>query len=148
MEFQMLANRWLHLRHPDGFSSEMFDCFRSGCALWLAYVQVSIQERERLGNDDGSPRYAALPPELSADRLVASLPLAAHSTLGSRARYENMAAYLLREFFPLDFSQRLEEGLTEDLGDGRGAQTSWRTPAEVLQRLVGQAKPFDFGGAA
>lgn len=144
----MLANRWLHLRHPDGFSAEIFDCFRSGCALWLAYVEISIQERERLGNNDGAPRYTALPPELSADRLVASLPLAGHSTLGSRAKYENIASYLLREFFPFGFSQRLEEGLTEDIGDGRGYQTSWRNPAEDLRRLVAQTKPFVPGDTA
>lgn len=129
----MQANRWLRLRHPEGFSVEMFDCFRSGCELWLAYVQVSIRERERLGINEGAPQYTASPPELSADRLVASLPLAGHSTLGSRSRYEDGASYLLREFFPFDFAQRLEEGLTEDAGDGRGYQTSWRSPARVLR---------------
>jgi hypothetical protein len=126
----------------------MFECFRSGCALWVAYVEISIQERERLGNNDGAPRYTSRPPELSADRLVASLPLGGQSTLGSRAKYENIASYLLREFFPFDFSQGLEEGLTEDIGDGRGYRTSWRSPAEDLRRLVAQAKPFVPGKTA
>jgi len=142
----MEANRWLRLRHPEGFSVEMFDCFRSGCALWLAYVNVSIQERERLQINDGAPQYTAFPPELSDDRLVASLPLAAHSTLGSRARYEDLASYLLRDFFPFVFSERLEEGLTEDIG--RGFQTNWRTPADLLKRLVAKAHPFGSGDAA
>jgi hypothetical protein len=128
----MEPDRWLRLRHPEGFSAEMFDCFRSGCTLWLAYVQVRMRERERLQINEGAPQYTAFAPELSADGLVASLPLAGRSTLGSRARYENFASYLLREFFPFDFSQRLEEGLTEDVGDGRGYQTSWRSPARLL----------------
>lgn len=122
----MIANRWLHLRHPDGFSEAMFECFRAGCALWNTHVQVSIREWEHLGRPDGAARYVCLAPELSSDRRVASLPLAADSTVGSRARYEDAASYLLRQFFPLEFMLALEEGLTEDLGDGH--RTNWRRP--------------------
>jgi hypothetical protein len=138
----MEPDRWLHLRHAEGFSPEMFERFRSGCVLWDAYVQANIRERERLGTNDGTPRYVCFPPELSPDRRVASLPVAGHQTLGSRARFENGASYLLREFFPFEFGKGLEEGLTEDLGDGRGPQTSWRTPVEFLSHRTGGVFPF------
>ena len=111
----MKANRWLHLRHPDGFSPEMFERFRSSCALWEAYVSVSIREWQRLGAPDGDPRYTCLDPELSSDRQVATLPLAAVSTLGSRARYEDSASHLLRTFLPLDFHLAVEEGHSPDV---------------------------------
>jgi hypothetical protein len=137
--------RYLRLRHPDGFSPEMFDRFRSGCALWDAYVQVALREWSRLGGRDGAPTYTCLPPELSPDRRVASLPIAGQSTLGSRVKYENCASYLLREFLPFDFLPQLEEGLTEDMGGGRGMQTNWRRPADVIQRLAGQVAPFPSG---
>jgi hypothetical protein len=138
----MEATRWLRLRHPKGFSPEMFERFRSGCVLWDAYVQTSIRERERLGATDGAPCYVCFSPELSPDRRVASLPVGGHQTLGSRARFENGASYLLREFFPFEFGKDLEEGLTEDLGGGQGLQTSWRRPVELLSRHSGDATPF------
>lgn len=128
----MQATRWLRLRHPDGFSDEMFERFHSGCALWDAYVQTSVREWQRLGAPDGAPHYTCLEPKRSADRKVVTLPLAGSSTLGSRAKYGNAGSYLLRSFLPLDFHLGVEEGLTEDLGDGRGAQTYWRKPAHVL----------------
>lgn len=137
------ANRWLHLRHPDGFSPEMFERFRAGCALWEAFVCTSVREWERLGAPDGAVKYACLPPELSLDRKVATCPLVATSTIGSRAKYENAGSYLLRAFLPPSFHTGLEEGLTEDIGDGRGPQTSWRTPADVLLRP--QVPPWETG---
>jgi len=142
VERPMEPTRWLRLRHPSGFSDEMFECFRAGCSLWDSYVQTSIRERSRLGARDGAPHYVCLDPELSTDRLVASLPLAAQSTIGSRAHYEDSASYLLREFFTFEFTRELEEGLTEDIGDGRGLQTNWRSPMKILQRVAAQEQPY------
>ena len=135
------ANRWLHLRHPDGFDDDMFECFVAGCALWDAYVQTSLRERTRLGRPDGPASYVCLPPTRSDDRTVVTLPLAANSTVGSRASYEDAGSYLLREFFPLAFHLGLEEGLTEDLGDGHGASTNWRRPAEFSLGRVPVVRP-------
>lgn len=124
------ATRWLHLRHPSGFSDDDFERFRSGCALWEAYVRTSIAEHARLGDDEGDPVYVCLPPTRSADRTVVTLPLAGRSTLGSRAEYEDWGAFLLAHFLPLRLRRHLEEGLTEDIGGG--AQTFWRPAGSTV----------------
>lgn len=122
----MKPNRCLHLRHPEGFSDTMFERFEAGCELWDVFVQQSLSRWARFGSPFGDASYVCLPAELSDDRRVATLPLVSHSTLGSRARFEDAGAALLREFLPFEFALRLEEGLTEDIGDGRGMVTSWR----------------------
>ena len=138
----MMARRVLHLRHPDGFSEEMYLRFLAGCRLFQAHVSITLSEWERIANA-GAERvvgeYAFGPPTLSPDRRVASLPIEGEATLGSRAAFENCSSYLLGAFLPPEFKQHLEEGLTEPAVDGR---TYWRTPSEPLARVVAGARPF------
>jgi hypothetical protein len=137
-----MAHRVLHIRHPDGLSEEMYLRFLAGCRLFEAYVKAVLSEWGRLP-DAGPERvvgeYIFGAPRLSADRGVASLPIDGEGTLGSRAAFENASSYLLSAFFPSEFKQLVEEGLTESTGDGR---TYWRQPAELLSRALAAARPF------
>jgi hypothetical protein len=137
-----MNRRVLHLRHPDGFSSEMFERFRAGCRLFQAHVQTTLSEWERFpaaGDERIAGDYRFLPPELSSDGLVASLPIEGQWTLGSRAELENGAAYLLLAFFSPEFKQRLQEGLTESVTGQMS--TSWREPLQPIARVLAVATP-------
>ena len=123
-------NRWMRLRHPYGFTDELFAQFCALCRIFRAYVEASLAETRCF--PVGPARYVFFEPELSADRRVASLPLSGTSTLGSRHGFEDMSSFMLWHRFPLGFREQLEEGLTEDIGDGRGLQTNWRKPTQGI----------------
>lgn len=120
-------NRWLHLRHPRGFTDERFEQFCAHCRTWIAYVRELLTNWSLLGPGRGlAPAYQFFEPELSQDRLTATLPLGGEQNLGSRALIEDGCSRLLWQFFPLDFIVDLEEGLTETLDRTAGPQTHWR----------------------
>jgi len=123
-------NRWMRLRHPNGFTDELFAQFCAHCRIFRAYVEAALDEARCFPL--GPASYVFFEPELSADRRVASLPLGGTSTLGSRHSFENMSSFMLWHRLPLTFRERLEEGLTEDIGDGRGLQTNWREPTRAI----------------
>ena len=129
----MTANRWLHLRHPQGFSEELLERFQAGCRIWRAYVEALLTDWRYTPNagSAAAPRFVICDPELSADRRVATLPLGGEQTLGSRARIENQSCFLLRAYLPSEFKCDLEEGLTEDDLAGRRV-TNWRKPVVPL----------------
>lgn len=123
-------NRWLHLRHSDGFDDPMFAMFSAQCEVWKAYVRAVTEHWGILEAHYSAtyrpPAYEFFSPERSTDRGVVTLPVGGYQTLGSRATFENAASRLLSEFFPLQFKLRLEEGLTETINPARGAETFWR----------------------
>ena len=123
-------NRWLHLRHPQGFSDERFEQFRAHCRVWRAHVAAVLENWARLplaaGGRGSPPNYKFFEPKLSADRTTVSLPLGGASTIGSRALIENACSRLLWQYFPIEFLRDLEEGLTETIDPARGPQTNWR----------------------
>jgi hypothetical protein len=122
------ANRWLHVRHPRGFTPEQFDCFKAHCRVWQAYVEAVLREWEHF-RDYPAPRYEFFEPTLSADRRVATLPVGGEWVLGTRAEFENAGSRLLWERFPLEFQLELEEGITEpDFADATRSITNWRRP--------------------
>jgi hypothetical protein len=120
--------RWMRLRHPDGFAPERFDEFCALCRIFRAYVEASLAEPAIF--DFGSPSYVFFEPELSADRTIASLPLGGQPTVGSRAHFENGSSWMLWHLLPVAFRAELEEGLTEDIGNG--LRTNWRKPFEAI----------------
>ena len=129
METLLIPNRFLHLRHPEGFSDDQFRKFRAGCRVWEAYMRAVLQEGIL---NCGEVEYHCLPPSLSTDRTIASLPLAGKWTIGSRHHFEDMGSYLLREFLRTEFDDRLEEGLTEaSFADSQMFETNWRPPFET-----------------
>ncbi len=141
-----MTRRILHLRHPEGFSDDMFKRFESGCSLFRALVETTLSEWTSLP-DAGAERvigqYQFSAPELSGDRRIVSLPIDGTWTLGSRAAFENASAYLLRAFLPTEFKRHVEEGLTESgTGDTR---THWRRPSELLDRALAITSPFPTG---
>ena len=120
-------NRWLHLRHPQGFTDEDFERFRAHCEVWQAYVSAVLANWSLLVTNTGqAPNYIFFEPELSPDRKIATLPVGGDSNLGSRSMFENGASRMLSEYFPWDFKQQLEEGLTETINRQKGPQTYWR----------------------
>lgn len=133
MSDAFVPNRWLHLRHAEGFSDDLFRRFEAGCRLWLSFAHASIDEHQRLGEPFGEVDYRAGPPTLSADRRVATLPVGGPWTLGSRSAFENGSAWMLSHFMFVWDELKLEQGLTEDTGGG--ASTSWR-PVVLPARLA------------
>lgn len=122
----MAPNRWLHVRHPRGFTEEQFACFKAQCRIWRRYVESVLAEWRFLERYP-APSYEFFDPELSADRKVATLPVGGEWTLGTRADFEDAHARLLWERFPLELKLELEEGLTEpDPRDSRREHTNWR----------------------
>ncbi len=129
VDLDSVADRWLHLRDPEGFDDVGFRQFESGCRLWLVFARACIAEKLRLDGPPtrrGSvqPDYHTLPPTLSPDRRVATLPVYGEWNLGSRADFENASAHLLGHFMPFDVRLRMQQGFTEDIGEG--PTTSWR----------------------
>jgi hypothetical protein len=127
-------DRWLHLRHPSGFSAEQFALFVAHAAIFRAYAEALLQNWQSLPFNAGHPSvsYVFFPPTLSTDRLVASLPLGGARTLGTRARIENLSSYMLWQFFQPEFLKDLEEGVTETIDSSAGPCTNWRPLSRAL----------------
>ena len=120
-------NRWLRLRHPDGFGEREWTIFQANCRVLEAYVRACLAEADtfRLAGAEGcpNPRYEFFPPTLSADRTTATLPLGGPSTVGTRATFEDASAWMLSDHLPFEFRLGCEEGLTEP---AVSPSTSWR----------------------
>lgn len=118
-------DRWLHLRHPEGFSDAQLALFQAHCRIWRAYTEAVLAEWATLEPGGGpAPRYVFFEPTREGDTVT--LPVGGEQTLASRAMFEDAASHLLSDFFPLRFRLGLEEGLTETLDRTRGPRTSWR----------------------
>lgn len=136
MSDAFVPNRWLHLRHAEGFSDDLFCRFEAGCRLWLSFARTCIDERRRLGEVLGEVDYRAGSPALSADRRVATLPVGGPWTLGSRSAFEDGSAWLLSHFMTHPDTLHIEQGLTEDIG--QGPATSWRPVVLPIHLAVRQ----------
>ena len=129
----MAPNRWLHLRHPRGFSPDDFELFKAQCRVFRAYVEAVLTNWSYFEKYP-APRYVFFEPELSSDARVAS-PLGGEQTIGSTATFENLTAWMLSWRFPIAFRQELEEGLTEpDPSDPQAMATSWRAVTTAIIR--------------
>ena len=139
----MDPNRWLHLRHSSGFSEPEFERFEAHCRVFEAYVSTLLKNWREIGAGNyDAPRYEFGAPELSADRKIATLPVGGTSTVGSRDVIENMSSQFLWRFFPVAFRRDLDEGITEDIGSGRGFETNWRkVPEFVIPALAAPEQP-------
>jgi hypothetical protein len=131
----LAPNRWLHVRHHGGFSSDQFDIFRAHCRAFRAFVEAALSEWALLGRGP-APKYEFFEPELSTDRTIASLPLGGEQTLGSRYAFEDWRSFMLWEWFPVAFIQQLDEGITEMVGEATLAPTNWRRPTLRLPAWV------------
>jgi len=120
-----VPNRWLHLRHPDGFSDPMVERFAAQARIWQAYVAAVLAEWPTLEPRHRTvPSYVFFPPTRTADRVT--LPVGGDYTVGSRAMFEDGASHLLSDHFPLAFRLGLDEGLTETTDAAKGPVTHWR----------------------
>ena len=117
-------NRWLHLKFQGAFSDAEFELFKAQAQIWVAYVQSTLAVWPNLGFGHEAPAYRFFPPELSADRTTATLPIGGDWTLSSRALFEAGASYLLWQHFPAEVQSAAEEGLTEE--HGGETETHWR----------------------
>lgn len=117
-------NRWLHLRLRRPFSDAEFDCFGAHTEIWCKFVQATLAVWSRLGQEYAAPKYEFFSPELSAERLVATLPVGGEWTLGTRALFEDAHSHLLWNHFPIPFQMEAEEGITETVVEEQ--VTNWR----------------------
>lgn len=118
-------DRWLHLRHPEGFTDHDAALFAAGCRIWWAHVQAVLAEWALLEPGHATvPHYVVFDPVHEGTRLT--LPLGGSSTLASRARFEDAASHLLSDAFPPLRRLHMEEGLTETLDRSVGPRTHWR----------------------
>lgn len=128
-------NRWLHLKHPDGFDDELFAEFEAHCRIFENHIQTVLGNVHHLWNlkrsvGETPVRYVFFQPELSSDRKIATLPIGGENTLGTRASFENGLSWMLWYYMPVGFKRDLEEGITEDFGTGK--QTNWRKPVNAI----------------
>lgn len=124
-------NRWLHVRLVHPFTELQWGSFKAHCRLFRAHAEALLSEWEALGNAHPAPLYSFFPPELSEDRITASLPLGGEQTLGSRATIENGCSYLLWSYMlscvPIEEYAVIQEGLTEpSLSHPSRFATNWR----------------------
>lgn len=117
-------NRWLHLRHPEGFDEVRFDAFCAFCRIWGKLVEAYLADRRHIMGLVGEIEYVVFPPTLSEDRKIASLPLGGSNTIGSRSFFEDHHWRRAWENFDVHFLMEAEEGITEDCG--KGMHTNWR----------------------
>src|SRR5258705_7748212 len=122
-------DRWLPLRLPRPFSDVEVEMFRAHTAVFRAYVEASLAAWRDFGFGHDAPTYVFYPPEISADRRVATLPIGGTWTLTSRALFETGAAYLLWQHFPFDLQAVAQEGLSEEHD---GARETHSPPARPL----------------
>jgi hypothetical protein len=108
-------NLWFRVRHPTGFSPEVFEYFRAACRVYEARIESILANWEDLPGTKGTarPTVRFLEAELGADGSVASLPMVAENvTLGSRSLLQE-AAKDLYAFLPVEFMVGVEVGITE-----------------------------------
>lgn len=123
-ETTALPNRWLHLKFQRAFSDAEFELFKAQARIWVAYVRATLEVWPGLGIAHQAPVYRFFPPELSADRTTATLPIGGDWTLASRALFEAGASYLLWQHFPAEVQRASQEGLSEE--HGGATETHWR----------------------
>ena len=101
-------NRWLRLKHSDGFDQVLFDKFVDHCHLFQLYVEALINSTTNLPNIE-NVNYIFFDPELSQDKKIASLPIGGERNIGSRSIIENELSWMLWRYMPVDFKNNLEE---------------------------------------
>jgi len=143
-------NRWLHLRYKDGFTPEMYECFKAHCKIYKAYVRKAIEVAKDMPNLIASgvelgSKYVFFELELSDDRKVCIFLLGGIYTLGFCYEFEHTASHILWVYFTEEILSKLELGLTEE--NENGMETTWESPPyfillrndpEILKRLLGE----------
>jgi hypothetical protein len=134
----MAPNRWLHLRHPKGFTEEQWAQFLAHHRLWRAHVDALLADWPLLGgNGSAAPQYEFFAPTLSPDRCTVTIPIGGDWSVGSRFMIENSCSRYLWEYFPVTFMLGLEEGLTEPVLDNpETLRENWRRCTPVVQPAV------------
>jgi len=113
----MAADRWYYLRHPDGFSDELFSCVVSGLATWRNDVEARLRHWVHSGLSGAAPEYEWYPAELSEDRKVTTIPVGGKGTYGSY--------HLFEETIPKELWRYLPSWFVIDLDAGRRDEAGW-----------------------
>jgi hypothetical protein len=129
-----MPNRWMRLRRQEGFTDEAFGVFCASADVLVAHASALLRNWAALHPRQGESiaEYVFLPPEMSEDRTMLSLPIAGTPTVGTRAAIENGLSYLLWQHMSFRVMEGLEEGITETLVADVGPVTNWRTPAQSI----------------
>ncbi len=117
-----MANRQLHIRHPSGFSDEVFDVFCASAEVFVAHAEALLRVFRRLPTNRDHPQTAYLfgSPSLSQDRRTASISITGEWTIATRSAIEIGLAHLLWVHLPIEVLDGLEQGRTEN-----GEATWW-----------------------
>jgi len=104
--------RFFHMRHPKGFSPELFERFRQNCLLWQSKVaeQIKLMSPDMFDSEKSIPAYEFGAPEISGDRHIVTLPITGKlSELGLKT-FEFWFPSQLWQGFSIDFARELEVG--------------------------------------
>ena len=115
----MAANRWFHLRHPEGFDDTFFQTFRAECRIWRAYIEAVLE-----GWDYLSPGRSGIPKPvyefgeamLEEDGKVVTFSIGGEVSYGALKFFEDEFPQQLYMDFPLWFRLDLEFGRRDLLG--------------------------------
>lgn len=119
-----MAIRQLHIRHPSGFSDDVFDVFCASSEVFVAHAEALLRIFRRLPHNRDHPQtiYEFGSPLLSHDRRMASITISGESTLATRSSIEIGLAHLLWVHLPIGVLDGLEQGRTEN------GETFWWPP--------------------
>jgi hypothetical protein len=112
----MAANRWYYLRHPEGFSAELFECVISGLALWRTDIEARLRHWTQLGVGGVVPQYEWYAAELSDDKKLITIPVGGDGSYGSYHLLEETVPEMFRRYLPPWFVVDLETGRRDTAG--------------------------------
>ena len=114
-----VPDRWYFLRHPEGFSPEMFNIFCAACRIWKAKLQAYEREWQVLPTFSSLPLpgYVFSEPELRDNSHIAAFGV------GSDGNYVELK--LLEEEFPSELYGHYPLWFHLDLDFGRQESNGW-----------------------
>jgi hypothetical protein len=117
----MQPNRWFYIRHPNGFSPKMFECFKAQCRIWRAHVEAIRDNWEYIdilsSNEKSEQGYIFFEPQLSEDGQVVKLGLGGEPSYSELLTFEDNFPEDLYKYFPIDFQLDLELGRPSSPGE-------------------------------
>lgn len=106
-------NRWLFLRHPEGFDDQMLETFRASCKVWQAKIEAILEGWDHLSpyHKMLKPSYEFFPIEVDDEGKIVRLPLGGNLSYGAAKTFEDAFPSELFEFFPMWFQLDLDWGM-------------------------------------
>jgi hypothetical protein len=132
----MRPNRWFGLRHPDGFSPDMFDHFKTQCRIWQTSVenQIAKWDEDVLLKRCEKPDYIFFEPTISQDRQIVTLPIGGEVDYLALKMFEDYFPELYRDF-PTPFRFGIELGRYDALFNPDDPGPSWSSMYQLVETI-------------